>query len=60
MKANGTSVAHHAGPDLDELRLQARQRPVGHGLGQFDAAQESRQIVVCGVPDPWISHIFIG
>ena len=32
-------------PDLDQLQLQAGQRPVGHGLGQLDAAQECGQVV---------------
>ena len=27
-------------PDLDQLELEAIEGSVGHGLGQFDAAQE--------------------
>jgi hypothetical protein len=38
-------VTHHAGPYLDQLELQARQRPVRHRLGQVDAAQEGGQII---------------
>src|SRR3546814_12978922 len=34
-----------AGADLDQLELQAGQRPVRHGLGQFAAAQEGCQVV---------------
>jgi hypothetical protein len=45
LEGDGARVTHHAGPDLDQLQLQAGQRPVGHGLGQFDAAQEGRQIL---------------
>ncbi len=30
---------------VDQLELQAAERPVGHGLRQFDAAQEGGQIV---------------
>jgi hypothetical protein len=37
-------VAHDAGGDLDQFELQAGQRPLGHFLGQFDAAQEVRQV----------------
>ena len=42
---DGAGVTYHAGPDLDQLELQAGQRPVGHGLWQLDAAQEGGQIV---------------
>ena len=38
-------MAHDAGHDLNQFQLQAGQRPVGHRLGQFDAAQERGQIV---------------
>ena len=38
-------MAHDAGADLDQLQLQAGQRPVGHGLGQIDAAQEGGQVL---------------
>lgn len=38
-------MADDAGPDLDPLELQAGQRPVGNGFGQFDAAQEVGQVV---------------
>jgi len=38
-------VAHDAGPHLDQFQLQAGQRPVGHGLGQLDAAQKCCQVV---------------
>lgn len=30
---DGADVAHDAGPDLDQLELEAGQRPVGHRLG---------------------------
>ena len=36
-------------PDLDQFQLQAGERPVGHGLGQLDAAQEGGQVVSEGV-----------
>ena len=42
-------MTDHTCPDLDQLQLQAGQRPVGHGLGQLDAAQEGGQIVRQGV-----------
>lgn len=32
-------------PDLDQLQLQAGQRPLGHFLGQFDTAQEGGLVV---------------
>ena len=38
-------MAHNSGPDLDELELQARQRPVGRGFGQFNAAQNGGHVV---------------
>gem|GEM_PF-2606171 len=38
-------MTHDARPDLDQLELQAGQRPVGHRLGQFNAAQEGGQVV---------------
>ena len=38
LKGDGTSVAHDPSADLDQLQLQAGQRPVGHRLGQIDAA----------------------
>ena len=34
-----------AGTDLDQLELQAGQRPLGHFLGQLDAAQEGCEVV---------------
>lgn len=40
-----TRVTHDTGPALDQLQLQAIQRPVGHGLGQLDAAQEGGQVL---------------
>ena len=45
LECDSAGMAHHAGPDLDQLELQAGQRPVRHGHGQFDAAQEGGQIV---------------
>src|SRR3546814_7815579 len=45
LEGNGAGVADDAGADLDQLELQAGQRPVRHGLGQFDAAQEGCQVV---------------
>ena len=42
-------MTDHTCPDLDQLQLQAGQRPVGHGLGQLDAAQEGGQVVRQGV-----------
>ena len=38
-------MAHEAGSDLDQLQLKARQGPVGHRLGQLDAAQEGGEVV---------------
>jgi len=38
-------VTQHAGTDPDQFGLEARQRPVGHGLGQFDAAQEGGEVM---------------
>lgn len=38
-------VAHDAGANLDQFELQAGQRPVGHLLRQFDAAQERCHVV---------------
>ena len=32
-------------PDLYQIQLQAGQGPLGHFLGQFDAAQEGCQVV---------------
>ena len=40
----GPCMAHDASPDLNQLGLKAGQRPVGHSLGQFDAAQERGQV----------------
>ena len=38
-------MAHDAGADLDQFELQAGQRPLGHFLGQVDAAQEGGYVV---------------
>ncbi|MCK9991773.1 MAG: hypothetical protein Dbin4_00293 [Alphaproteobacteria bacterium] len=43
-KVDGGGVTHDAGPYLDQLELEAGQRPIGHRLGQLDAAQEGRQV----------------
>jgi len=40
----GQLEGHGAGADLDQLQLQAGQRPVGHFFGQLKAAQESGQV----------------
>jgi hypothetical protein len=45
VEGDGAGVAHDAGADLDQLELKAGQRPVGHGLGQLDAAQKGGQVV---------------
>ena len=45
LEGDGAGVAHDAGADLDQLELEAGQRPVGHFLGQFDTAQEGCQVV---------------
>jgi len=45
LEGDGAGVTHDTRPDLDQLELEAGQRPVGHGLGQFDAAQEGGQVV---------------
>lgn len=45
LESDGAGVAHDAGPHLDQFQLQAGQRPVGHGLGQLDAAQKCCQVV---------------
>jgi len=49
LEGDGAGVTHDAGPHLDQLELEGCQRPVGHGLGQFDAAQERCQVVGKGV-----------
>jgi len=45
LEGDGTGMAHHACPDLDQLELQAGERPVSHLLRQLDAAQEGGQVV---------------
>jgi hypothetical protein len=45
LEGDGTGMAHNAGACLDQLELQAGQRPVGHFFGQFDAPQEGGQVV---------------
>lgn len=45
LDGDGACVTHNAGPDLDQLELEAGQRPVGHRLGQFDAAQQGGEAV---------------
>lgn len=45
LEGDGVGVTHDTRPDHDQLELQAGQRPVGHGLRQFDAAQEGGQVV---------------
>ena len=40
LEGDGAGVADDAGSDLDQLQLQAGQRPVGHGLGQLDTSQK--------------------
>ena len=49
LEGDGAGMAHHAGTCLNELELQAGKRPIGQSLGQFDAAQESRQSLGQGV-----------
>jgi hypothetical protein len=38
-------MAHNACPNLDQLELEAGQRPIGDCLGKLDAAQEDGQVV---------------
>ena len=38
VEGDGAGVADDAGADLDQLQLQAGQRPVSHRLRQLDAA----------------------
>ena len=38
LEGDGAGVTHDAGANLDQLQLEAGQRPVGHFLGQIDAA----------------------
>jgi hypothetical protein len=38
LEGYGAGVTHHTIADLDQLQLRARQRPISHGLGQFDSA----------------------
>ena len=45
LEGDGAGVTHNAGINRDQLRLQAGQRPVSHGLGQIDAAQKGGQVV---------------
>ncbi len=44
-ESDGAGVAHDAGTLLDQLQLQAGQRPVGNFFGQIDAAQEHSHVV---------------
>ena len=45
LEGDGAGVTDDAGADLDQLQLQAGEGPIGHGLGQVDAAQEGSQVV---------------
>jgi hypothetical protein len=45
LEGDRTGMAHNAGACLDQLELQAGQRPVGHFFGQFDAPQEGGKVV---------------
>jgi len=45
LEGDGAGMAHDAGADIDQLELQTGQRPIGHRLGQFDAAQEGGLVV---------------
>ncbi len=45
LEGDGAGVADDTRPDLDQLQLQAGQRPLGHFLGQLDTAQEGGQVV---------------
>lgn len=42
---HGAGVAHDAGTDLDQLELQAGQRPIRHGFGQADIREEDSEDV---------------
>lgn len=39
LEGDGAGVTYHTRPDLDQLQLEAGEGPIGHGLGQVDAAQ---------------------
>ena len=59
LEGDGAGITHDAGPDLDQLQLQACQRPVSHGFGQIDAAQECREVVAQRVqlqPDLFVAE----
>jgi hypothetical protein len=45
LEGDGAGVTYHTRPDLDPLQLEAGQRPVRHGLGQLDAAQEDGEVL---------------
>jgi len=41
MEGDGGGMTQHAGTDPDQFGLEARQRPIGHGLGQFNDFETS-------------------
>jgi hypothetical protein len=43
-EGDGAGVTEDTRPDLDQIQWRAGQRPVGHRLGQLDAAQEGGQV----------------
>ncbi len=45
LEDDGAGMTLDAGTVLDQLELKVGQLPVGHGLGQIDAAQEGFQVV---------------
>jgi len=44
LESDSAGVAHDECCDLDQLELEAGEGPVGHGLGQFNAAQEGARL----------------
>ena len=45
LEGDCAGVTDDAGTDFDQLELQAVQLPLGHFLGQLDAAQEGCEVV---------------
>jgi hypothetical protein len=45
LECDMAAVAHDFRADLDQLFLEARQRPILHGLGRGKGAQEVAEIV---------------
>jgi hypothetical protein len=44
LENDGAGITHNTGSNLDQLQLQAGQRPISDGLGQIDATQKCGKI----------------